>query len=269
MKLALFILSAALVAPTLPAQTAAEKKGKELVEQSLKALGGDAFLRMQDRVEAGRAYSFYRERLTGLARARIYTRYLDPEPPAAANADLRLVERQAFGKDEDIVTLFNKTGGYQITYRGVKPLAKQQFERYQSSTRNNILYIFRERLKEPGMIIEAKGSDIFDNMPVDVVDFTDAENNVVTVFFHKSTHLPVRQSFFRQDPLTKDRIEETAIFGLWRDIGGGVQWPFHMLRERDKMKVYEIFAESVTLNNKLKDDLFALPSNLKMLPEKQ
>ncbi len=42
------------------------ERGKKIVEASLAALGGDNFVRVTDRVESGRAYSFYREQMTGL-----------------------------------------------------------------------------------------------------------------------------------------------------------------------------------------------------------
>ena len=59
-----------------------QDRGKRVVNDALAALGGDRFLAMQDRVESGRAYSFYREELSGLSIAKIYTRYLTrPEPP--------------------------------------------------------------------------------------------------------------------------------------------------------------------------------------------
>ena len=51
-----------------------------MVDEALQALGGDAFLHMQDRVESGRGYGFYREQLSGLAVVKIYTRYLAPVP---------------------------------------------------------------------------------------------------------------------------------------------------------------------------------------------
>ena len=59
-----------------------QDRGKRVIQQALAALGGDHFLSMQDRVESGRAYSFYRNELSGLSFAKIYTRYLTrPEPP--------------------------------------------------------------------------------------------------------------------------------------------------------------------------------------------
>ena len=76
-----------------------QERGKKVVDEALAALGGEHFLAMRDRVETGRAYSFYREKLSGLARATIYTRYLiRPEPPQLGFFGLR--ERQNFGKKE-------------------------------------------------------------------------------------------------------------------------------------------------------------------------
>ena len=44
-----------------------QEHGKRVVNEALTALGGDKFLAMQDRVEFGRAYSFYRQELSGLS----------------------------------------------------------------------------------------------------------------------------------------------------------------------------------------------------------
>jgi hypothetical protein len=245
--------------PSLSAETNLEK-GKRIVNEALAALGGDKFLAMKDRTESGRAYSFYRERLTGLSIAKIYTRYYDEE-----SASLKLKERQTFGKKEDIITLFDGTNGYQLTYRGAKPLDKERYDRYVMSTRRNILYILRERLKEPGLIIEYKRSEVFENAPVHVVDLTDSEDQVVTVMFLQSSHLPIRQIFHHLDPEYKERIEEVTRFTKYRDVDG-VQWPFNMLRERNGEKIFEIFSDGVTINTGLTDDLFHLPAGTTVLP---
>ncbi|MGH7249007.1 MAG: hypothetical protein ACREH9_12970, partial [Pseudomonadota bacterium] len=55
-----------------------QERGTRVVQQALTALGGPRFLAMRDRIESGRAYSFYRDDLSGLSVAKIYTRYLAP-----------------------------------------------------------------------------------------------------------------------------------------------------------------------------------------------
>src|SRR5947209_14384505 len=104
-----------------PAAETAQEHGKRVVEEALQALGGNAFLHMEDRVETGRAYAFYRGQLSGLSIARLYTRYVvRPDPPAPGTIYLR--ERQAFGKNQDDAFLFREDGAWEITYRGARPL---------------------------------------------------------------------------------------------------------------------------------------------------
>jgi len=239
-----------------------EVKGKRLVMDALNAVGGDKFLEMQDRIESGRAYSFYREELRGLSFAKIYTRYLSI-PPDPKQIGQR--ERQSFGKNEDNSVLFTETEGWELTFRGARPLPDDQIERWRLSTLHNIFYILRQRLKEPGMVFEWQKTEVWSNQPIEVVDITDSENRTVTVSFHQSTKLPVRQLFYRRDNLTRDRIDEVTIYSKYRDVGGGVQWPFTILRERNGEKIYEIFSDSVTINKNLTDDKFLIPSNIKKL----
>lgn len=243
------------------AETAAER-GKRVVHEAVQALGGDAFLHMEDRVESGRAYSFYHQQITGLSLAKIYTRYITPAP-----ARLAVRERQAFGKGGYDAVLFTENGAWELTFRGARPLEDKRYDTYKDSTLRNIFYILRERLDEPGLIFESKGADTDQNMPVEIVDITDAENRTVTVYFSQSTKLPERQSFRRRNTEFNSWDEEVTMFSKFRDVGGGVKWPFDVHRERNGEKVYEMFSDSVEVNQNLTDDLFTLPVDLKILPK--
>ncbi len=245
-----------LFAVTTGAETPVATKGKKVVDDAIAALGGDAFLQMQDRVESGRAYSFYRDTLSGLSIAKIYTRYITVDPTKSAH-DLGVRERQSFGKNEDSAVVLREDGGANITYRGPKALPTEDFERYRETTLHNIFYILRQRLHEAGMEFEAKGSDVVDRVPVEIVDIIDAQNFVVRVYFHQVTKLPVKQSFSRLDPKTKDRDDEVTRFDRYRD-NHGIQWPQQITRERNGEKIYQIFAETVSFNQDLTDDLFSI-----------
>ncbi|MBK7927939.1 MAG: hypothetical protein IPJ98_10730 [Bryobacterales bacterium] len=248
-------------------QSAAMRRGREIVDQVVAALGGDKFLGMEDRTEAGRMYSFYREQLRGLSKATLYTRYLTP-PDGPPDGKVYARERQSFYRDakkEDYAILFDEQKGWSITYRGASPLPVETINRYRDTTLRNLFYILRQRLKEPGLIIEFTGSEIVDNIPVDRVTFTDSDNTSVVADFHKSTHLPVRQVFYRRDPVTRERHEELTRFDKYRDVGG-VQWPYNFQRERDGERIFQLFSESVTINNDLTDSLFTLSTDMKVLP---
>jgi hypothetical protein len=260
------ILSVLLLTALLAPAETKQERGKRVVDEALAALGGDHYLAMRDRVESGRVYSFYRERLSGLSRATIYTRYLvRPEPPSPGVFAIR--ERQAFGKSEESATLFAEGQGWDITFRGARPLDEKLVARYKDSTLHNIFYILRQRLGEPGLIFESQGSDVYENQPVEIVDITDADNRVVTVYFHQSTKLPIRQIYYRRDPLTKERDEEVSVFSKYRDVGHGVQWPFTIQRQRNGDKTFEIYSDSVTVNRDLTDNMFTLPGDMKILKQ--
>jgi len=245
-----------LLAAFSAAQTPANVRGKKVIDDAIAALGGDKFLQVQDRVETGRAYSFYRDNLSGLSIAKIYTRYLTVNPAKSAQ-ELGVRERQSFGKNEDSAVVLREDGGANITYRGPKPLPVEEFDRYRETTLHNIFYIFRQRLHEPGMDFEFVGSDVVDRVPVDIVDVIDAANFTVRVFIHQTTKLPSKQSFSRLDPKTKDRDDEVTRFDRYRD-NQGIQWPQQITRERNGDKIYQIFADSVSFNQNLTDDLFTI-----------
>ena len=239
----------------------AQERGKRVVDEALQALGGQAFLDMQDRVESGRAYSFFREELSGLSIAKIYTRYL-----TEGNGPIHQRERDAFGKDEYSYLLFTPEKAWEVTYRGARPLEQQRYANYLDSVRRNIFYILHERLKEPGMTFYSQGGDLWQNRPVEIVEIADSDNLAVTVYFDKLNKLPIRQVFRRRNPQFKDFDTEETVFGKYRDVGGGVKWPFDVRRDRNGEKIFEMFAESVEINQNLTDELFSLPADVKMLP---
>jgi hypothetical protein len=234
-----------------------EERGRKVIDDAIAALGGQKFLTMQDRVEQGRAYSFFHDQISGLSVAKIYTRYV-AVPPDRTGIDLGIQERQAFGKNEDYYVLFREQGAWEVTFRGPKELEKDRIQRHRDTTLNDVLYILRQRLHEPGMIFESRGSDVIENQPVDIVDITDSQNRVVKVYFHSSTKLPVQQSWVWRDPDTKDREEEVTRFSRYRATGG-IQWPQQIHRQRNGEKTYEIYSESVTVNQGLDENLFTAP----------
>jgi hypothetical protein len=242
------------------AETARER-GKRVVHEALEALGGKAYLAMEDRVESGRAYSFWNAQISGLTIAHIYTRYLAPEP-----GKVSMRERQNFSKDQSYGALFNEQGGWEITFRGAREFLPARVAQWRDTTQRNVFYILRERLNEPGLELYSQGADRFENQPVEIVDITDSNGITVTVYFSQLTKLPLRQVFRRRNPEDKMFDTEETSFARYRDVGGGVKWPHDIRRTRNGEKIFELYSESTKINQGLKDDLFTLPAKLQILP---
>lgn len=252
----------ALLATTARAETE-EQRGKRVVDEAIAALGGANFLNIRNVVESGRMYSFYREKLQGLATATLYREFRNPPGPNKVG----MVERQTFGKGkkEDFAILFTPSEAWEITFRGARPLSSDRFPRYKLSTMHDVFYIMRERMHEPGMTFLGKGSDVLDNRPVEIVEIIDGNNEHTTVYFDQSLKLPIRQKFNHLDPLDKQQDEEVTYYSKYRDVGNGLQWPFDVQREHNGEKIFELYADSVKVNEDLPGNLFILPANAKIL----
>ena len=256
-------LSFVLLAPSLCAETPQEA-GNRLIRQCFEVVGGQAFLSMRDKVQHGRAYQFYDDRLTRLSVVAFYTKY-DPKPSSPGPDWIGVRERRDFGKNADYGALFFEGKGYDITFRGARPFPEAYMRQYRERLRRDIFYILKYRMDEPGMIFESMGTEIIDNQPTDSVRITDADNLVVTVYLLKSSHLPVRQEYVRRDPKTRETVREAVNYTKYRNVSG-VQLPWNTQLVRDGEKILEMFGETVEINKDLNDSMFELKRGMKVLP---
>src|ERR1700689_5334742 len=141
-----FLLSTSVCALGQGAQTKAEIRGKKIIDDALAALGGNAFLAMDDRTEMGRAYSYYHDQISGLSIAKVCTKY-KTVPPSKSGAELGQIEKEVYGKTEDTSVLFLEDKGWDISWRGSKEMEQSRFDRYREWTLRNVLYIFHQRLQ--------------------------------------------------------------------------------------------------------------------------
>jgi len=243
--------------------TKAQQRGQELMQLAIRGLGGPAFLAMRNRLEEGRAYQFYRERLSGLAIAQLYTRY-SPVPNPVPDSFYGIAERQVYGKKRDDVVIFNPEGAWELTFRGARPLPDDTETKHKESTITNILYILHQRLHEPGMLFESRGVDVVDNRRVEAVDVFDNAGRQITVYLTADTMLPVMQRYMRFDSFYKEKIEEITRFSKYK-TEGEITWPLDVGREHDGEKVYQMFSESFKVNGNFEDNMFKLPEGLKLL----
>ena len=86
---------------------------------------------------------------------------------------------------------------------------------------------------------------------------------MVTVYFHRTTHLPMRQIFIRRDPETKERMEEMTIFNSSGTRRGDVAVEYCAVSQR-RQDLRDVLGER-EFNPKLDPNLFLAPMNAKRL----
>jgi hypothetical protein len=236
-------------------------KGKGVIDNAVAALGGDQFLHMRNRVARGRIYAFFHDQLSGLDVTTIYTEYL----PARPDKGIALREREVLGKKQDYSYLFLPDQAFDVTYRGARPVADETWQRYFRTTANDILYFLKVRRDEPGLIYDYVGSDVYLSTHVEIVDITDAQSRTVRVFFDHNTRLPIHETFSWLDPDTKYHNDEVTDYDKYRDIGGGIMWPYSIERQRNGYKSYQMFATKIEANQSIPPKTFELPPGAKLL----
>lgn len=238
-----------------------QTRGKAIIDKAVAALGGSAFSHMRTLITQGRVYGFFHDQMSGLDIARTYVEYAD-EAPAKK---LGVQERQVLGKKQDYSYLFLPDQAFDITFRGARPVPDENWQRYYRATYNDILYILRFRLKEPGLLFDYVGSEVLLSVHAEVVDVTDAEGLSIRIYFDHNTMLPIRQTYNWMDPTTRERNEEVTIYDKWRNAGFGVMWPFSIERQRNGYKIYQSFSDAVEVNKGLPAKIFDLPEGAKIL----
>ena len=246
----------------LSAQTRQER-AKQLLEQCLEAIGGDAFLNVRNMVQKGRAYSFRRQNLRGLAVMSIFTRF-DPMRESDDPDWLPVSRREVYTEKGDYYVLFQNGKGWEVTFRGARPLPEDSLLRYRESTRRDIFYILRYRLEEPGMYFYYVGTEIIDNVPTHAIEIVDGQGDAVTVYLRMSDNLPVQQVYIRRDPKTRIPYEEKSLFSKYRKVGR-VSVPWNIQRRRDDSKIFELFGRTAEIN-RAPAQMFALQKKLAILP---
>ena len=231
----------------MPAQSAA--KAKEILQQAIDGLGGPAYLNVHDVTCSGRFGQFgHSGELNGYARFEDYT---IPTPP--------FKDRQENLPKRNIIEVRNGDKGWDLDRGGVTEARTSDLARYQEDMKTDIDNILRHRIHEPDMVFRYGGPDVVDLHESDWVELVDNENRTIRIAIAKSSHLPIRMVIDTRNANTRMRTEEIEYFSNYHPFSG-IQTPFQITRDRNGIKVYQVFFDKCEYNTNLSDSLFTKES---------
>src|ERR1700680_2773425 len=94
---------------SIPVDRENAKKAGAVLQQTIQALGGSAYLNIQDITQEGRTYSFYHGRPNSLG-VLFWRFYKFPDK-----------DRIELTKKRDVIYVYHGDKGYEITYKGTRP----------------------------------------------------------------------------------------------------------------------------------------------------
>jgi hypothetical protein len=229
----------------MPEQSAA--KAKQILQQAIEALGGSTYLNVHDSTCTGRLGQFdHAGELTG------FGHFIDYEVPPDK-------ERQENLPKRNIIEVYNGDKGWDLDRGGVSEAPQVDLADFVEGNKKDIDNILRLRIHEPGMIFRYGGPDIVDLKQVDWVELVDSDNRTIRIAIATATHLPVRKVVDTRDDRTRTKSEEIEYYSNYHPLEG-IQTPFQITRERNGIKIFQVFFDKCEYNTNLSDSLFTRES---------
>jgi hypothetical protein len=229
----------------MPEQSAA--KAKQLLEEAIVALGGSTYLNVHDSTCTGRLGQFdHAGELTG------FGHFIDYEVPPDK-------ERQENLPKRNIIEVYNGDKGWDLDRGGVSQAPQVDLIDFVEGNKKDLDNILRYRIHEPDMIFRYAGPDIVDLKQVDWVELVDSDNRTIRIAIAKATHLPIRKVVDTRDAKTRMKSEEIEYYSNYHPLEG-IQTPFQITRERNGIKIFQVFFDKCAYNTNLSNSLFTRES---------
>jgi hypothetical protein len=230
-------------ATAVPVDQQNANKARALLDQAIEALGGNAYLNIEDMTQEGRSYSFHHGEPSG-AGGLFWRFYRFPDK-----------ERIELTKKRDVVYVYRGDEGFEITYKGVRYDEPKTVTDFVRRRNYSLEWVLRKWLHEPGMALFYDGASVAAQKDTQQVTLVNNRNESVTLYLDTTTHLPVKKSFSWRDPTDKERNIEEDIYDNYRPVEG-VMTPYSVTHFYNGDMSGQRFLNAIHYNTGLSDSLF-------------
>jgi hypothetical protein len=225
-----------------PGQLPTNPKVQELLDHTIQALGGQAFLNFKTMTTTGRIFSISEES----------TAALDTFESAIVFPDKR---RLTIGKKNPVILINDGDRAWEIDRYGLTKQLPEQLRRWKLSTRYSLENLLRLHAHEPGILIQDGGVDFVDNVPTKVLDIVEMGGAMTKLYLNQQTFLPLRIDYQARNPKTREWDDFSDVYGDYQLIQG-IQTPMHIGRFLNGERVSELFRRSARYDETYPPDYF-------------
>ena len=206
-----------------------DPKAKAILDRTLQALGGPAFMEFKTMSSEGRAFSI----ADGVTAGFVYYKSAMDYPDKRRLA-------YGFGRSKPIILINNGAKGWEIDRYGLVGQKDKQIKNWRLANRYSMENFLRLRMHEPGSLVLTGGQDFVDNLPANILDIYDSRHVEVKLYISSLNSLPIRITYRIQDPQSLDWDVYADSYTDYREIGG-VETPMHLIRYVNDSRVAETF----------------------------
>ncbi len=210
------------------------RKARQLLDQMIEALGGQAWLNYKTVEQQGRSYSFY-EGKPNSAGTLYWRFYQYPDK-----------ERRELTKQRDIVQIYSGDKGYEKTYKGTAAEDEKNMQEVVRRRQHSLEVVVREWLKDPKTVLFYGGQSVADQQMVDVVTILNKDDDQLSIGIDIHTHLPINKRYSWRDA-DKYKVEDETIYGNYRKVQE-IETPYTITSKRDGEISGQVFLSHVEYN---------------------
>jgi hypothetical protein len=245
----------------LPEQSAA--KAKQVLQQVIAALGGQAYLNVRDVQCNGRAAQFgTAETLTGFTLFRDLWLLPDKNRVEYLSKGEHTIAGFLMGADDLVIThggaiinIYTGDGGWTLDKSGVSDEPEDVIKNFKDRIESGMNTMLRKRMNEPGVEMQYGGTDLIDLKEAEWIVFTDSNHREMRLGVDKFTHLPLRWVVTTRDPETRVYTSVTTSYTQYMALDG-VKTPLSIEMSRNDRKMTQTFLSECKYNSDLAPELF-------------
>ncbi|MEP6644730.1 MAG: hypothetical protein ABJA69_09535 [Acidobacteriaceae bacterium] len=224
-------------------------KAKVLLDEMVKALGGQAYLDAKDGTSQGRDFVLHNDQVSG---GGYYWRFW--KKPDKLRLEL--------SKKRDIVEIYNGDEGHENTYKGLQAQDPKIMENYLRARRHSLRTVIEKWMNATGAAYFYGGQTIADQKLSDQVTIFDADNDSVILYLDVNTHLPIKKSFSWRNSADQLRDVQEDTYDNYHEIQG-IMTPYNVTQYRNGAMTSQDFMNKASYNQGLPDSLFVAGSSSK------
>lgn len=219
------------------------QKARVALDAMVQAMGGDAWLNLKNSMEEGHVAAFFHGQ-PDLGTTEIWQFHAWPGR-----------DRVEVTKHRDVVEFYLGRDGWEVTFRGKKPMQKDLLEDFLRRRDHSIETAIKVWLKDPRTILVYEGKTMTERHMSEQVTLISPENESVTIQMDAETHLPLRRSFQWRDPIYKDKNTDAEEYDDYHTIEG-IPTAFSITRFKNDEMVRQYYVTKVEYNRQLPDDFW-------------
>jgi hypothetical protein len=219
-----------------------DPKAQGLLDQGVRALGGDAFLNAKSIRTQGRIFTISEGSTSGFAQYESTVQY-----PGKRHF--------AYGKDKPVTLINDGERGWQLDRYGMVRQPPEQVRLWNLSSRYGYESLLRTVIREQGLLIQYSGTEFTGPVSTHVISITDAKQVQIRLYLDSKTSLPVRVTYRLFNPTTSDWEEYGEALAEFKEFQG-IKTPTQITRFLNGERSGENYRKMVEYNVEIPANYF-------------